>query len=410
MRCVKTLLLALGGLIAILAPGAAPGGEAFERALALASEKRYADAREVLDPLLQREPVDPRARLLHGVLRAREGRVGDAIEVFETLRRDYPDMSEPYNNVAVLYAVEGRLDDARRTLIAILARRPDAVLYANLGDVYTKLARRAYDRARELEAGGASSRPQEMHAALAAPPSGSTETMTGPPEGEREMTGAPPQTGEARTAPPDTAPPTDTAPPSEAPSVAPPVAAAAVPAPDAGSGTIRKAPTEPEPAATGPGSTPPAFCANAGAFQDRRSVADGALWLQSYGAEVIEVRHEERRIAGSYRVYLPPFDNREQAVARLREIRGRGVRDVAVIPDGDLANGISFGIYREADNMHRRTAALGELGFAVRWRAEDFEVVEEYVIRARAGGMPATLDAAWTARFPDHAIRVVSCG
>ena len=418
MRCVKTLLLALGGLIAILAPGAAPGGEAFERALALASEKRYADAREVLDPLLQREPVDPRARLLHGVLRAHEGHVGDAIEVFETLRRDYPDMSEPYNNVAVLYAVEGRLDDARRTLIAVLARQPDAVLYANLGDVYTKLARRAYDRARELEAGGASSRPQEMHTALAAPPSrstetmtgptetmtGSTETMTGPPEGEREMTGAPPQTGEARTAPPDTAPP------SEAPSVAPPVAAAAMPAPDAGSGTIRKTLTEPEPATTGPDSKPPAFCANAGAFQDRRSVADGALWLQSYGAEVIEVRHEERRIADSYRVYLPPFDNREQAVARLREIRGRGVRDVAVIPDGDLANGISFGIYREADNMHRRTAALGELGIAVRWRAEDFEVVEEYVIRARAGGMPATLDAAWTARFPDHAIRVVSCG
>ena len=328
MQCMKTLLFALGVLSAVLSPGAALGDDAFERALSLASEKRYSDAREVLDPLLQREPISPRARLLHGVLRVREGRVVEAIEVFETLRRDHPDMSEPYNNLAVLYAVEGRLDDARKTLIVALEREPDAVLYANLGDVYTKLAHRAYDRARELEAGGESGQQQEMHTAFAAPTTRSMDATTRPPAGEQEMAGVAPEQGEAATASPDAAPE------AKDPPVTPPVAAA-VQKPDAESGETREAMAGSESVATGTGSTPAAFCAHAGGFRDRRAVASAALWLQSYGAEVIEVRHEERRIAGSYQVYLPPFENRTQAVAKLREIRQRGVRDVAVIPDGD---------------------------------------------------------------------------
>ena len=128
------------------------GEDAFGRALSLATEERHSEAREILDPLLERDPDNTRARLLHGVLRAREGRVGDAIEIFEQLKKDNPDMPEPYNNLAVLYAVEGRLDDARRVLLESLKRRPHPITYASLGEVYTKLARDANERARELDA------------------------------------------------------------------------------------------------------------------------------------------------------------------------------------------------------------------------------------------------------------------
>ena len=130
----------------------------FRRALSLVAEERHAEARTVLDPLLQREPEHSRARVLHGVLRAREGRVGNAIEIFETLTRDYPDMSEPYNNLSVLYAVEGRLDDARRVLLESLERRPSADTYVHLAEVYMKLSQEATRRARELDAGVGSSR------------------------------------------------------------------------------------------------------------------------------------------------------------------------------------------------------------------------------------------------------------
>ena len=403
MRYARTLLFALGLLTVALSPGAAFGDDAFERALSLAAGKRYSDARAVLDPILQREPVNPRAHLLHGVLRAREGRVSEAIEVFETLRRDHPEMSEPDNNLAVLYAVEGRLDDARRTLIATLERRPDPVLYANLGDVYSKLARRAYERARELESGGTSGR-QPERTALAVPTPQTMEAGSGTPEDEPEMTDAIPEQGEAASMPPDTASM------SKDPSATPHVTKTAMQTPDATIGGVTETPAVPESEEAETGPVPTAFCAHAGRFRDRRSVADAVLWLQSQGAEVVEVRHEERRIASSTRVYLPPFENRKEAIATLQEIRKRGVRDVVVIPEGDLANGISFGIYRKADNMRRRIAALGKLGYPVRSQTEEAEVVKEYVIKARAGGKPSKLDAAWTARYPDEAIRIVDCG
>ena len=391
---------------------------AFERALLLAAEERDSKAREVLDPLLQRDPDHTRARLLHGVLRAREGRVSHAIEIFETLRHDNPDMFEPYNNLAVLYTVEGRLDDARKILLESLERRPDAVTYANLGEVYAKLAHDANERARELDAGVVASLNQEAAPVSAISEASADPAQTGPRsvDARSGRSFGEPQRAASETEVPDRRPPDSTAEPQDAaPELVNPVATpwtmeAGARAPDTRTESARGAATETIAAASKEASTPGAFCAEAGRFQGRRAVADAVRWLQSFGAEVIEVRLEERRIAGSYRVYLPPFESYQQADAKLREIRDRGLRDVAVIPDGDLANGISFGIYKNVDNVHRRVAALEELGHAVRWRAADEEVVGEYGIKARAGGSPTTLDVAWTTQFPGQSIRVVDCG
>jgi len=380
-------LLAFGALAVGLSPAAVLGDDAFEHALSLASEKRYAEAREVLNPLLDREPGNPRMRLLHGILRARTGRVSEAIDIFEALRRDHPEMSEPYNNLAVLYAVEGRLDHARTTLLAALERGPDAVVYANLGDVYTKLARRAYRRARDLDPGETLSEELDTTFPLVESPASSTqvhEAVTAPGKAALETLGA-------ATTPPDVA----------ADPRSSILGGTQVPVTISVRGLSSAAETA---------STPDAFCVHAGGFDGRHAVADAALWLRSHGAEIIEVRHEEQKIAGSYRVYLPPFPTRGEAAAKLREIRGRGVRDVAIIRNGDLANGISFGIYSKADNVHRRVAALGQLGYSVRSAAEDVETVEEYAIRARAEGAPAGLDAAWTSRFPESSLRIADCG
>ena len=428
---MKTALLGLGVLAALLLPGSAFGGEAFERALALAGEERFAEARDVLGPVLEHEPVDAQARLLHGVLRAHEGRAGEAIEIFEALRNEHPDMLEPYNNLAVLYALEGRLEAARETLLVTLEWHPDAVVYANLGDVYTKLARRAYEHARELEAGVGARTDQELDTAFAMPatPEGSSESAPRR-DATQQPVMAPP--GDA----PDPAAPTvepgaATTKPAEVESEAVKPAVPAAPGQESATGAQDAAPefpgvanegqapatpaspdaaaAEEVPAGSEPASTPSAFCARAGGFDGRGDVAEAARWLQSHGAEVLEVRHEERRVTDGYRVYLPPLQTRDEAVAKLREIRNSGVRDVVVIPDGDLANGISFGIYRKAENMNRRVAALVRLGYEVRAQPTELEPVGEYVVEARAGGAPATLDAAWTSRFPGQSLRVVDC-
>ena len=151
-------------------------------------------------------------------------------------------------------------------------------------------------------------------------------------------------------------------------------------------------------------------CARAGGFEGRRAVAEAALWLQSQGAEVLEVRREEGRDSGPWRVYLPPFASREEAQAKLREIRSRGVRDIAVIRDGELANGVSFGVYREAANAQRRVAALDRLGYAVRSQATEAAPVDGYELEARTRGAAAAFEADWASRFPERPLQVVDCG
>ena len=327
LRRSKRALTACGILAAVLWSGTVGADEVIEHALSLVDQKRYSDARAVLDPLLKREPEAPRVRLMHGILRAREGNAGEAIAIFESLRADRPDMFEPYNNLAVLYAEQGRLEAARAALRAALERKPDAVAYANLGDVYMRLADRAYARARAV--GAASMRPAA-----------------------------------AKVTPPETE-------------------AAEAPAPAAGA------------------------CVRAGKFRDAAAAAEAAAWIRSRDADVVRVRHEEHQTV-QHRVYLPAFPSSREAAAKVRELRGRGIRDVATYSRGARAHEISLGVYKVRSNMRRRVAALEKLGYPVK-SASETKTRREYAVEARPGGDRSAFDAAWTSKFPGHPVRTVDC-
>lgn len=384
--------IAVGALAVLLSFGAVPDEDTFERALSLATEKRYAEAREVLDAVLEREPEHVEGRLLYGVLHARAGRLGEAIETFETLQREYPEMAEPYNNLAVLYALEGRLEEARETLLAILERHPDPVAYANLGDVYTKLARRAYERAQELGSGSGRGAAGEVGATFGVPAPTRGSSRTGVDGDEPETPAVEPGAAVPR---PAAADPAESETPVAAARQRVPAVAARYAAPDTAEVADAMASV---------------VCARAGGFEGRRAVAEAALWLQAQGAEVLEVRREEGRDSGPWRVYLPPLASREEAQAKLREIRSRGVRDVAVIRDGELANGVSFGVYREAANVQRRVAALDRLGYAVRSWGTEAAPLGGYELEARTRGAAAAFEADWASRFPERPLQVVDCG
>lgn len=101
-----------------------------------------------VDQAIAAQPDNARLRFLRGVMLSETQREAEAVAVFERLTQDYPDLPEPYNNLAVLQAARGQLDSARELLETALRNDP-AYLAAreNLGDVFVRLALRAYEAA-----------------------------------------------------------------------------------------------------------------------------------------------------------------------------------------------------------------------------------------------------------------------
>jgi tetratricopeptide (TPR) repeat protein len=104
------------------------------------------------DALLTRNPKDPQARFLKGVVLSEQGKTVDAIAVFQSLTEDYPELPEPYNNLASLFAAKGQYEKAKTALEMAIQTNPSyATAYENLGDVYARMASQAYDKALQLD-------------------------------------------------------------------------------------------------------------------------------------------------------------------------------------------------------------------------------------------------------------------
>lgn len=153
----------------------------------------------------------------------------------------------------------------------------------------------------------------------------------------------------------------------------------------------------------------PGACLRAGGFEDGRDLPGVQEWLESQGAEVVGLRRVRHREVTRHQVYLPPLQDRAKAADKVREFRARGVRDVAVIPGGPLANGISLGVFRLTGNRDRRVAALERLGY--RPLSRDHAAMGHRVhLELRTAEDPGRIRAAWAKRFPEHVLEPVDCG
>ncbi|MCP5267309.1 MAG: tetratricopeptide repeat protein [Burkholderiaceae bacterium] len=101
---------------------------------------------------IARYPRDAQLRFLHALALAQNRRDTEAEAAFEALTRDFPELAEPHNNLAALYAARGDLDRAQASLQRALQARPDySLANENLGDVYLRMAIRAYQRASDAK-------------------------------------------------------------------------------------------------------------------------------------------------------------------------------------------------------------------------------------------------------------------
>ncbi|OIQ84465.1 beta-barrel assembly-enhancing protease [mine drainage metagenome] len=123
---------------------------------ALASGGHIAQAQSKLDGLIAAHPHDPQYRFLRGVLLSEQNKTAEAIQTFTQITEQFPELPEPYNNLAVLYAQQGNYDKARAALEMAIRTNPSyATAFENLGDVYAKLASQSYQKALQLDGGGA---------------------------------------------------------------------------------------------------------------------------------------------------------------------------------------------------------------------------------------------------------------
>lgn len=130
------------------------------------------------------------------------------------------------------------------------------------------------------------------------------------------------------------------------------------------------APT-PTPAPEKP-ATPPAAaaepprCVALGPFADRAA----ATSAQGKAGNVIsQVRLREQPAASGsarYRVLLPAAANREEAQATVKRIVAAGLSDYYIISQGEEANAVALGQYRNREGAERRMAAVQAAGFQPR--------------------------------------------
>ena len=140
-------------LWALLGLPLAPAGAADDAAVMRDIEQQFrrgeaAPALQRLEQSLLVRPADAGLRFLKAVILAASGRQAEAAGLLERLTEDYPELPEPYNNLAVLVATDGKLAQARSLLETALRLDPQyRTAHENLGDVFIRLAQRAYEAA-----------------------------------------------------------------------------------------------------------------------------------------------------------------------------------------------------------------------------------------------------------------------
>ena len=114
--------------------GAAHANE-YDDVNTLLRQGKPAEALAKADTYIAGKPRDPQMRFLRGVILTEQNKQDEAIAAFTQLTQDFPELSEPYNNM-----VEQ----------AIKLNPNYATAHENLGDVYARLAAQEYVRAQQF--------------------------------------------------------------------------------------------------------------------------------------------------------------------------------------------------------------------------------------------------------------------
>ncbi len=178
--------------------------------------------------------------------------------------------------------------------------------------------------------------------------------------------------------------------------IAAPVAAAkpaeAAPAPAAAveTSTVQAPPAEAKPAEPKPAAA--VQCASLGPYA---SQAQAQAALAALGADAARPRLREvpGKAASSYRVLIAPAASREEAQATAKRIVDAGFSDYFIVSQGEEANAVALGQYRNREGAERRLASLTAAGFPAKLAASGTEIAPSWWVDTATAGTatPASL-------------------
>lgn len=103
------------------------------------------------------------------------------------------------------------------------------------------------------------------------------------------------------------------------------------------------------------------LCTLVGSFPDQSKADYFIRRLAALGVEA-NVKNLLVSTTVGYWLHLPPLSSRKELLRRLSELQRQGV-DSYVIPDGDLANGISLGMFSEEYRAKSLESSIAKLGY-----------------------------------------------
>jgi hypothetical protein len=120
-----------------------------------------------------------------------------------------------------------------------------------------------------------------------------------------------------------------------------------------------------QPPATSPQTPPQApavTCHTIGPFVDLERAKVVSERIHRLGAKVTRRNKTEQEQTG-YRVFLPPYKTRDEAVAATQRLAKNGIQDYFIISDDDRKNGVSLGLFRKKTGAERRMEQIRRFDF-----------------------------------------------
>lgn len=151
-------------------------------------------------------------------------------------------------------------------------------------------------------------------------------------------------------------------------------------------------------------------CLRLGPFYSPAALEPAKRWASGAGFEYLQVPGEESFKVGDW-VYLPPFETREQAVARAQELRDMGIDDIYVVASDGFRNAIALGLYSTERGADQRLEFLTDMGVEaqVHERMRTREIVNLYMWGEQppdAGDLPEYIEDEGAALEPVECERI----